>query len=170
MSHTACMLPVNYPDSLSLCPIHTHTHKHLLSGSCLAHHFSWIFSLIHPGTELFPVSQIHPLFFCIPQSVPPVLSLLPCVPSSRASYVRVLVVQCGMRWGGGGADQPKRGCSIVPTHSIHPPLICRSLGHLRGQSKGCRDGITDTQSTHVHTSIELTLFLLSILNECKWET
>lgn len=30
----------------------------------------------------------------------------------------------------GEAGRPKRGCSIVPTHSIHPPLICRSLGHL----------------------------------------
>ena len=29
---------------------------------------------------------------------------------------------------GRGADWPKGGCPIVPTHCIHPPLICRSLG------------------------------------------
>lgn len=45
-------------------------------------------------------------------------------------------VECGEGVGGG---RPKRGCSIVSTHSIHPPLICRSLGHLGGEWAKAKD-------------------------------
>lgn len=84
---------------------------------------------VDSGTKLCPVSQISP-FLCMPQSVPPVLSLLPCVPSSGTPVCRSWWsgVECGEE--GGRQAGLKRGCSIVPTQSIHPPLICRSLGHL----------------------------------------
>lgn len=67
---------------------------------------------------------------------------------------------------GGGRRAQKRGCSIVPTQSIHPPLICRSLvffffffkGGGRAKKRVQSDGITDIQPTHTHRHwIEATL-------------
>lgn len=135
----------------------------LPSGFCLTCCFSW-FDL--PWFKTLSC-QSPP---SMPQSVPPALLSL-CVPSSRAPYLWVLVVQCGMWWGGGReAGWPKRGCSIVPTHSINPPLICRSLDHLgaKARQKMWNDGIRDTQ--HMHTLLLNRCYNRSILNKFKWGT
>lgn len=98
--------------------------------------------------------QSNPLTLSVPQSVPPALPLLPCVPSSRAPYMRVLVVQCGMQWGGGRqARQPKKGGAQLFPHTSSTPHW--SVAHLTiwgRQSKGCREMELETLSRH--TAIE----------------
>lgn len=113
----------------------SHTHTRSLSGSCLAHHFSWIFNSTCPGTKLFAVSQIPPLFLCMPEPVPPPLSLLPCVPSSGAPYVWVLVVQCGMWWGGGRQAGLKGGAQLFPHTASTPHWSVAHLAIWGGKAK-----------------------------------
>lgn len=74
-----------------------------------------------------------------------------CVFPAQALCVQVLVVSCGMWYGGVGVrgretGWPKGGgCAILPTHSIHPPLICHPLDHLgEAKQKTHRDRISDT--------------------------
>lgn len=175
-----CMHASSYLPTLPKPVSPTHTVTHSLSGSWLAHHFSWIFGWTCPGTKLFPVSQIPPSLVLVracvlikPQSVPPALSLLPCVPSSGAPYVQVLVVQCGMWWGGGRQAGLKGGAQLFP-HTQHPPPTALSLtwpfGGGGGQSKGCREMELRTLVRHTHTLLLNSRYTWSILNECKRET
>ena len=151
--HTPSYLP-RFPKPVS----HTHTHTQSLSRSCLTNQ--------SPG---YSVGLVKNPFLSVKSTPLPYTSVSP----SCALFVAVCSqLQDSLCAGLGGpvwnvvrrgqAGQPKRGCAIVPTHSIHPPLICRSLGYLGGQSKGCREMELRTLSRH--TAIELTLHL----EHTKW--
>lgn len=69
--------------------------------------------------------------------------------------------ECGDEGEGGGGELLeqaglKRGCSNVPTHSIHPLLICRSLGHFGGAKQRMQK---ELRTLSRHTAIELKLHL-----------
>lgn len=142
----ACMhASVTSPDSLSLC------HRYTVAFWPL------------PGPPLLLDIQFdtpsNKTLSC--QSNPPSLSLYASVSPSSSLCCHVFPTPglpvCGSWWsdvecgeeGGRQAGRPKRGCSIVPTHSINPPLICRSLGYCGGGMQ--INGNTNTQSTHTRT-------------------
>lgn len=139
------------------------THSQPLSGSCLAHHL-WIFKWTR--VQNCPVSQISP-FLCMPQSVPPVLSLLPCVPSSGTPVCRSWWsgVECGEE--GGGRPAQKGGNQLFPHRASTPHW---SVAHLAiwglwGPKQRMQSvGIKHVESTRTHTAIELMLHL----QHTKW--
>lgn len=140
------MHPVASLDSMSLC--HTFPTTLWLPSSP-----PLVDIQVDSGTKLCPVSQISP-FLCMPQSVPPVLSLLPCVPSSGTPVCRSWWsgVECGEE--GGEAGRPKKGV-INCSHTEHPPPTDLSLtwpfGGCGDQSKGCKALALRTSSRRAHT-------------------
>lgn len=143
MLHGMCIHPIKY----KLLP-HICGHSLALPSPPL-----FLDTQLVPGKGLLPVCQIPSL--SPSASVSPSSTLCCCVFPALGLLCAGLG---GLVWNvvrrGGQAGWSKRGCSIVPTQSIHPPLICRSLGHLGWYGPKQRmqsDGITDAQSIHTRS-------------------
>lgn len=130
---------------------HTQSHSGSLAAACPTVYPGCSILLAPVQNSFLSVKSCLSLTLCMPQSVPPVLSLLPCAPSSGAPYVRVLVVQCRMWWEGGRQAGLKRGAQLFPHTASTPHWSVAHLTIWGRQSKGRREMDLGTLCQNNHT-------------------